>query len=144
MSQSERYFYPLDEYLRPWKIVALAIGLLFLFAGALWSNLPDWDIGISLVMALPAYLTAAPSLRVVLEHRWRQLPYATFWTWLTVDGTYWAYWSWVNPAALELRHANAFASLALYGMCGLVWYARRPLFPPTYDDYDWLDEDQHH
>jgi hypothetical protein len=40
-----------------------------------------------------------------------------------VDGCYWLYWRWKDPAALELmRDVNAAASLCLYWMCGLVWY----------------------
>lgn len=46
-----------------------------------------------------------------------------FLTWFGVDGCYWLYWSWKNPAALDMmREANAPASLSLYWMCGLVWY----------------------
>ena len=123
-----KYLYDRAEYARPWKLVTLAFGIAFLIAGALWSGLPDWDIPICLIMALPAYLTAPCSLRVLLERRWGQAHIALFWTWLSVDGTYTIYWLLRDPAALEaLRHANATASLALYGMCGLVWYPRASL-----------------
>lgn len=119
------YLYPVDEYLRPWKLVTLMFGMMFLFAGAIWSGLPDWDLAISILMGLAAYLTAAPSLRVVLEHRWRQAPLALFWAWFTVDGIYIVYWGLLDPAMMtELRHANAAASSALYIACGLVWYPR--------------------
>lgn len=121
------YLYPRREYLRPWKLLTLIYGIIFLFFGAWLSELPDWDIWISLIMALPAYLTAAPSMRVVLEHRWSLLPYAAFWTWFTVDGTYVIYWGLRDPAVLDaLRYTNLPASLALYGMCGLVWYSKTP------------------
>lgn len=119
------YLYPAAEYLKPWRLVTLALGMAFLIAGALWSGLPDWDIPVSFLMALPAYLTAAPSLRVVLEHRWALLPTAAFWTWFTVDGTYIIYWGFHDPEALDaLRSANFAASMALYIACGLVWYHR--------------------
>jgi len=40
-----------------------------------------------------------------------------------VDGCYTIYWYFKDPAALEMmRSANFFASLVLYGMCGLIWY----------------------
>lgn len=123
-----RYLYPLDEYLRPYKLVTLWFGLLGLLLGATFSGLPDWDIGVSLLMALCAYVTVAPSLRVVFERRWRHAHYAAFWTWFSVDGSYLTYWGFVNPEALVLRPANAAASLALYLMCGLVWYARTPRY----------------
>jgi NhaP-type Na+/H+ or K+/H+ antiporter len=122
-----KYLYDRAEYARPWKLVTLALGIAFLIAGALWSGLPDWDIPISLIMALPAYLTAPCTMRVLLERRWKQFPQALFWTWFTVDGTYTIYWSFVFPEALVLRPANAGVSLALYGLCGLVWYSKASL-----------------
>lgn len=113
------------DYFSPWRLVTLWLGLLFLMAGAVWSGLPDWDVPISFLMAIPAYITAAPTMRVLLEHRWQYLHYAVFWTWFTVDGTYVIYWGLRDPAVLDaLRFANACASLALYGLCGLVWYPR--------------------
>lgn len=122
------YLYDHAEYTRPWKLVTLAFGIIFLIAGALWSGLPDWDIPISLIMAIPAYLTAPCSMRVLLERRWSQAHLALFWTWFSVDGTYSIYWYLRDPDTLDaLRHANAAASLALYGMCGLVWYPKASL-----------------
>lgn len=121
------YLYPMAEYLRPAKLLTLAAGMLFLFAGAAFSGLPDWDVWISLIMATTAYLTAAPTFRVVRERRWYFLPHAAFWTWFSVDGTYVIYWGFRDPATLEaLRHANAAASLGLYILCGLVWYTQTP------------------
>lgn len=122
-----KYLYGRAEYARPWKLVTLAFGIAFLIAGAIWSGLPDWDIPVSLIMALCAYVTAAPSMRAVVQRRWHLLPYAAFWTWFSVDGSYWIYWSLVDPSVLVLRAANAGVSLALYGMCGLVWYPKASL-----------------
>ena len=121
------YLYPFAEYLRPLKLISLMFGLMFLFAGALWSGLPDWDTAVSLIMACPAYITAAPTMRVFIERRWIHLPTAIFWTWFTVDGTYVIYWGLRDPATLDaLRHANAAASMALYLACGVVWYYLTP------------------
>lgn len=123
-----KYLYERAEYARPWKLGTLAFGIAFLIAGALWSGLPDWDMPISLIMAVPTYLTAPCSMRVFVERRWKQIPYAAFWTWFSVDGTYALYWGYFDPAVLtDLRHANAGVSLALYGMCGLVWYPKASL-----------------
>ena len=43
-------------------------------------------------------------------------------TWFSVDGCYAIYWYWKNPSVLVLmRDVNWPASLALYGMCGILW-----------------------
>ncbi len=116
------------EFLRPWKLATLAIGVGLLIVGAFYYDAPDWDVPISLIMALFAYLTAAWSLRVLIERRWRHFPAMLFATWWSVDGCYAIYWHFKNPAALAMmRDANFFASLALYGMCGLVWLYRGSL-----------------
>jgi hypothetical protein len=109
------------DYLRPWKLFSLACGIALLIAGAFYVEAPDWDVPISLIMGLLAYLTAPWSMRVMLERRWRAWPAMLFATWFTVDGSYWLYWSSVNPAALELRDANFYASLSLYWACGMIW-----------------------
>jgi hypothetical protein len=116
------------EYVRPWKLVTLAIGITLLAVGSFYYRAPDWDIPISLVMAILAYLTAPWSLRVLVERRWRQWPLMLFFTWFTVDGCYTIYWHFRNPEALALmRAANFPASLSLYGICGMAWFYRGSL-----------------
>jgi hypothetical protein len=67
-------------------------------------------------------------LRTVLERNGRALPLALLCTWLSVDGIYALYWCINDPAALEaMRSANAPASLALYGICGVIWLYRGSL-----------------
>jgi len=56
----------LQEFLRPWKLFSLAIGLAWLIYGALNYNISDWDVGISLIMALLSYITAPWACRVLL------------------------------------------------------------------------------
>lgn len=113
----------MQEYLRPWKLATLAIGVALLIAGSYYTPAPDWDIPISLIMALLAYVTAPWSLHVIVERRWRWWPLMLLGTWFTVDGCYWIYWHFKNPVALDMmREANFPASLSLYAMCGLVWY----------------------
>ena len=120
--------YPVGEYARPWKLFTLAIGIALLIAGAFWYEAPDWDIPISFIMAILTYLTAPWSLRALVERRWRRFPLMLFFTWFTVDGCYWLYWRIKDPVALELmRDANFFASLALYGICGVLWLYRGSL-----------------
>ena len=122
------FFDPPREYLRPWKLSALVVGIGLLIAGSFYMPAPDWDIPISLIMALLAYLTAPWSLRTLLERRWRHWPAMLFITWWSVDGCYALYWYLRNPAALDLmRSANFPASLGLYGLCGVVWLYRGSL-----------------
>jgi hypothetical protein len=118
----------LFEYLRPWKLVTLAVGIALLILGSFYYGAPDWDIPISFIMAIFAYLTAPWSMRVLLEREWRLWPIMFFFTWLTVDGCYAIYWHFKNPVVLELmRSVNFPASLSLYGMCGIVWLYRGSL-----------------
>lgn len=122
MSPGEKISALMVEYSRPWKLLFLSFGLALLIIGSYYQA-PDWDIPISFIMAAFAYLTASWSLRVILERRWKCFPLMLFWTWFTVDGCYWLYWHFKDPIALQLmRDVNFPASLALYGMCGLVWY----------------------
>ena len=132
MSVIEEVNQLLREYRRPWKLFTLAIGIGLLVAGSFYYKAPDWDISISFIMAILAYLAAPWSMRVLLERQWRRLPLMLFLTssitmlfltWFTVDGCYWIYWSQIDPVALELmRDVNFPASLSLYSMCRLGWY----------------------
>jgi hypothetical protein len=112
----------ITEYLRPWKLLTLVIGISLLIVGAFYENAPDWDIPISFIMAFFSYLTAPSSMRILLERRWKQWPIMLFWTWFSVDGCYTIYWYFKNPLALDMmREANFPASLSLYGICGIIW-----------------------
>lgn len=126
MSSSLRVFVVslfLKELTRPWKLFTLGLGTGMLIWGAKYFAAPDWDIPISLIMAIFAYLSAGWSMHVIVERRWRDFPLMMFLTWWTVDGCYSLYWYFKNPVVLELmRSANAPASLSLYWMCGLVWF----------------------
>lgn len=68
----------MTEYFRPWKLITLTIGIALLIVGSFYYNAPDWDIPISLIMAVLAYLTAPWSLRVILERKWRLWPAMLF------------------------------------------------------------------
>lgn len=118
----------MNEYLRPWKLFTLAIGIALLIAGSFYYVAPDWDVAISLIMAVLTYLTAPFSVRVLVERKWRFLPLMLFATWFTVDGSYSLYWYVKNPATLEMmRDANFLPSLFLYVVCGVLWLYRGSL-----------------
>jgi len=96
---------------------------ILLIVGSYYYTAPDWDVPISLIMALFSYLSAGWSIHVMVERRWRDFPLMLFVTWWTVDGCYALYWYLTDPPALDfMRSANAPASLSLHWMCGLVWY----------------------
>jgi hypothetical protein len=115
----------LHEYLRPWKLFTLAIGIALLALGSFYYEAPDWDVPISLIMATLTYFAAPWSLRVIIERTWILWPAALLVTWFTVDGCYWLYWRFRNPIALEMmRDANFLPSLCLYLICGAIWFYR--------------------
>lgn len=115
----------LIELLRPWKLATFAIGLGLLIAGAEFYHYSDWDIGVSIVMAVLTYLTAPWSMRVLWDRRWQQLPLAAFYGWLSVDGSYWA---WHTFAGNEMLRAEQWpTSLCLWLICGFLWLPQMDL-----------------
>jgi hypothetical protein len=111
------------EYRRPWKLLSLSAGIAVMVVGSFYHPAPDWDVGISFIMPILAYLLAPWTVRVFVERRWRLWPAALLATWFTVDGVYALYWHFRDPVALaQMREANFLASLPLYGLCGLGWY----------------------
>lgn len=118
----------MTEYTRPWKLASFAVGVALLIAGSFYYEAPDWDIPISLIMATLTYLSASWSLRVIVERRWKLWPPMLLATWFAVDGSYWLYWHFKNPVALDtMRGANFLPSLSLYMICGLIWFYRGSL-----------------
>ena len=111
----------MNEYLRPWKLVTLAIGLGLLIWGSYAMPAPDWDIPVSFIMAIATYLTAGWSVRVVLFRQWRKLPLAIFYWVMSVDLLYAGYWLLTDRTALMMRDVNFPASTVLFLACGLLW-----------------------
>jgi hypothetical protein len=118
----------IKTYLNPLNIFTFAIGLALLLYGAAAYSLPDWDVPVSILMAALTYLTAAFVIHILrtkyptLRRRIVFYAIAFFLVWVSVDGSYWAYWSLVNPDSLMLRNAQYQTSLCLYFLCGLLWY----------------------
>lgn len=109
------------EFLRPWKLATLVLGIVLLLVCSVVTPAPDWDVGISFIMAILTYLTAPCFIHAVRRVEWRKWPMALFAAWFSIDGCYWIYWSLVAPEALFMRPANAFASTFLYLLMGMVW-----------------------
>ncbi len=109
------------EYLQPWKLATLAIGLGLLLVGANYYHAPDWDYTISLIMAILTYLTAPWAVRFLMARNWKMVPLGLLFYYVTVDGCYWLYWHFIKPDALEMREANFYASSCLFWLCGFLW-----------------------
>jgi hypothetical protein len=105
-----------------WKNWTFLAGLLILLAGAWTEYFPDWDAGLSLLMAGCTYLTADWVIGVLKDRRYAWWPLAAFYAWLSVDLVYWLYWEMVNPA-VAIREGQWLASLCLYLLCGIIWKA---------------------
>jgi hypothetical protein len=108
-----------------WKNVTFAFGLGWLLYGAVKYGYRDWDIPLSLLMALSTYLTADRLVLAIFARQWRKVPLLAIGAWWAVDGSYWAYWSLVDPSVM-IRGGQWPVSLILYLACGIGWAAVQP------------------
>lgn len=97
----------------------------WLIYGALTYDISDWDIGISIIMGLLAYLTAPVAVRIFVSKQFKLFPLAIFFYWFTVDGSYWIYHTLMGNEMY--REANFYASTTLYFLCGFIWLFRGSL-----------------
>jgi hypothetical protein len=108
-----------------WKEATFTGGMFVLFAGAAMKIAPDWDFGVSFIMAWLTYLTATNTVGTlklaVLKGKISGLPRAMFDTWFAVDGAYTIYWFFMDRSALLMRDIQWPVSLCLYLMCGFAW-----------------------
>ena len=117
------------EWFRPWKLSTFALGMGWLFYGALFYGIGDWDIGVSVLMGVLAYLLAPWSVLVIgsaLRYKPRRWPWhialAIGASIFVADGSYMLYHTLMsNPI---YREANFPASLSLYFLCGAIWLFR--------------------
>lgn len=122
----------LFELTRPWKLLSFSIAMSWLLYGALYFEIKDWDVGVTLLMGGLTYLMAPWSVYVILSAiRYRP----RFWYFhvvaaliaglFVVDWVYMLYHSIVgNPT---YRDANFYASAPLYFLAGTVWLYRGSL-----------------
>lgn len=109
------------------KPITFAIGLTWLLYGAHYFNYPDWDYGVSLSMAIPTYFCAEWVVSQFMEKQYRHWPTAIVATWWCVDGSYWVYWSLVDPTVM-IREGQWPMSLCLFLLCGFLWRVLRKPF----------------
>src|SRR5690606_20922093 len=100
-----------------WKNGTFAVGLGWLLWGAVFFGYPDWDVGLSLLMAGSTWLTADRVVDAITGKRWSRWPLAIVASWWCVDGSYWLYWSIVRPEVM-IREGQWLTSLCLYLLCG--------------------------
>jgi len=106
------------------KPVTFAVGLGWLLWGAAFFGYPDWDYGVSLLMAISTYLSAEWVVGTVMDRQYKLWPAAAVLAWWCVDGSYWAYWSLVRPEVM-IREGQWAMSLCLFLLCGFIWRALR-------------------
>jgi hypothetical protein len=105
-----------------WKPLTFSIGLTWLLWGALFFDYPDWDIGVSALMAVSTYLTADKAVGWIASGKARNLLAAALVTWWAVDGSYTLYWSVVRPEVM-IREGQWAMSLCLFLLAGFTWRA---------------------
>jgi hypothetical protein len=122
----------LRELRRPWKLASFAVGMAWLFYGALEFGFSDWDVGVSVLMGGLTYLCAPWTVSVIaicVRDRPRYWPLwlvgALFVAWAVIDGSYVAYHTAMGHQML--RAENFRASSALYFLAGLLWFYRGSL-----------------
>lgn len=110
------------ELIRPVRLASLAVGILILIAGSIWTPSIDWDVPLCFVMGLPAYVLAPWAFRQMYYFRWKWMPLAGLAMWFVIDGVYSAYWTLVGFDSLAIfRPANFFYCIWLFWISGFVW-----------------------
>ncbi|MBT7445478.1 MAG: hypothetical protein HN790_16105 [Methylococcales bacterium] len=121
-----------NELLRPWKLVTFCISMSWLLYGAIFFNIGDWDIGVTLIMGSLTYLMSPWSVHIILSAaRFRprfwflHIIAAVLASLFVVDSVYMMYHTLMDN--LILREANFHASFPLYFLAGAFWLYRGSL-----------------
>lgn len=120
------------ELVRPWKLFTFGISMSWLLYGALFYNVQDWDVGVTLLMGILTYLLAPWSVYIIysaIKYRpkhWYFHIMTALVAWLfVVDWIYMLYHTIMGNQTL--REANFYTSTPLYFMAGIVWFYRGSL-----------------
>jgi len=125
----------LIERFRPWKLATLGVAMLWLLYGAHTYRIPDWDVGISVLMAGLTYL-CAPWSAATLGNALRYRPpgcllhvlAALLLALFIVD---WVYWTYHMALGNQMYRLDNFkSSFALYFLGGTVW-----MYPGSVGDF---------
>ncbi len=117
------------ELIRPWKLLTFTIAMTWLLYGALFYEIGDWDVGVTLIMGILTYVLAPWSVHLIwtaIHHRpsnwYVYILIAMTCALFVVDWVYILYHTVVgNPI---YRAANFNASLPLYFLAGTFWLYR--------------------
>lgn len=107
------------NYLQPWKLVTLALGIAALILGRFYYSADDWTISLSIVMGVAAYYCAPISYHQLRQGTFMGGLIAAVLGWLVVD---FSYTTW-NVAMGDpiYRGGQWIASTLLYIACGILW-----------------------
>jgi uncharacterized membrane protein (UPF0136 family) len=103
-------------YRNPLNLAALAIGLIILVSGSYIEQLPDWDVGISLIMGVMTYFAAPFVIKSILTRKHLILAFVAYW--ITVDTSYVMYNSYLHHPFF--RTENLIVSTLLFFIFGLI------------------------
>jgi len=107
------------NYLQPWKLASLFVGLALLIAGSFYYQMDDWTISLSLVMGLLTYYCAPISYHQLRSGTFMGGLIAVVLGWLVVDGSY-TFWNTLMGDPIY-REGQWFASALLYATCAILW-----------------------
>ena len=118
----------LRNLLRPWKATTFLLGTSFFVWGALYYQLPTWDVGVSVLMSVACYLFAPWAVSMGMEAvRWRigrwwaRLLLSVVLVYLVGSGSYEVY----NTVRMGMHPVtyweNLFFSLPVTIIAGVVW-----------------------
>jgi len=107
------------NYLQPWKLASLFVGLALLIAGSFYYQADDWTISLSIVMGVLAYYLAPISYHQLRSGTFMGGLIAVVLGWLVVDGSY-TFWNTLMGDPVY-REGQWIASALFYIACGVVW-----------------------
>lgn len=136
MTEQTYSFWPDKSYarelIRPWKIFSFCISMSWLLYGALFYEVQDWDVGVTLMMGGLTYLLAPWSVYIIFyairyrQKNWYLHIIAALVAWLlVVDWSYILYHTIMKNQTF--REDNFYASTPLYFMAGIIWSYRGSL-----------------
>lgn len=102
------------------KNITFAIGFSWLILGAITYKIQDWDIGVSVILAVYTYLTAEWAVTALLDKQYRKYPVALISALVAPYALYIAYWTLQGKESVMLS-GNLYLVTSLYLIYGVSW-----------------------